>query len=111
VTDSSSQPDRHRDRGGRHRGDRLGSSSESDPGHLSLDQLIDRAMDAYALWREECKLARASYARSSRASGREADRWFESYLAALDREESAAGLYQDTLRLYQEALSRSGHRE
>jgi hypothetical protein len=56
--------------------------------------LIDEAMDRYVEWREECMAVDEAYARWSSAPPEDAELPFSAYGAALDREQSAAGLYR-----------------
>lgn len=54
---------------------------------------IDELLESYISWREECHAVRLAYRRwidSERAEGRLA---YAGYVAALDREEHAAGAY------------------
>ena len=54
---------------------------------------IDELLESYVSWREECHGVRLAYRRwigSERAEGRLA---YAGYVAALDREERAAGAY------------------
>jgi hypothetical protein len=59
---------------------------------------IDRALDAYMAWREECAAVRAAYLAWTRAGAAEAALAFDAYWAVLDREERAAALYADLAR-------------
>lgn len=63
-----------------------------------LHDIVDAAIDAYVRWREECASARDAYDRWSSAA--KADRVLAScaYIAALDREESAASVYADAMK-------------
>jgi hypothetical protein len=63
-----------------------------------LHDVVDAAIDAYVWWREECAGARDAYDRWSSAVT--ADRMLAScaYIAALDREETAASVYADAMR-------------
>lgn len=60
--------------------------------------VVDDAVEAYVRWREECAGAHEAYARWS--SAEKADRLLAScaYMAALDREETAASVYADAMR-------------
>jgi len=61
------------------------------------DQTIDDLVDAYVSWREESLVVRETYDRYLRRHGREAAESFCGYLAALEREEHAAGVYARTI--------------
>jgi hypothetical protein len=66
-------------------------------------QLIDAMMDGYVRWREASAAAASAYQDwRSTSPGKDA-RAFESYRAALDREESAAANYQRLLEMVQTA--------
>lgn len=60
-------------------------------------QLADEAMDRYVDWREECAAVEAAYARWSKASPEASELPHAAYSAALDREQSAAGVYRRAL--------------
>lgn len=57
-------------------------------------ELLDASMDSYLNWREESRAVEESYRRWTVAAGGEHANAFERYLAALDREEHAAGGYK-----------------
>ena len=63
-----------------------------------VHEVVDAAVDAYVRWREECANACEAYRRWSSAP--KADQMLAScgYMAALDREESAATVYADAMR-------------
>jgi hypothetical protein len=54
---------------------------------------VDRAMDAYVAWRNECIAVRDAYGRWAAASGTDVARAFHAYAAALDREQLASEQY------------------
>jgi hypothetical protein len=56
--------------------------------------LIDDAFDAYLDWRDESAEVSHAYKRWNGAPAREARRKFLAYLAALEREEHAARVYE-----------------
>jgi hypothetical protein len=58
-------------------------------------ELIDRLMDMYVEWREECVALWDAYARWSTATARDRELAFAAYRAALDREEWASYVYED----------------
>jgi hypothetical protein len=58
-------------------------------------ELIDRLMDMYVEWREECAALWEAYARWRAAPPADRARAFASHRAALDREEWAAHVYAD----------------
>jgi hypothetical protein len=67
--------------------------------HVSVQaDAVDYAVDAYVRWREECAGAREAYRRWSSAPT--ADRMLAccAYIAALDREETAARVYAYAMR-------------
>ena len=55
--------------------------------------LVDRLMDEYVSWREECSNVAVSYARWNQGNRDERSLAFGAYVAALDREERAAAVY------------------
>jgi hypothetical protein len=59
--------------------------------------LIDEAMDSYVEWREECEAVHNAYANWLSAPAEEGRVPFAAYGAALDREQSAAAVYQRAL--------------
>src|SRR5207248_10232030 len=59
---------------------------------------VERAVDAYVAWREECVAVRTAYLAWRRARAVEAPLAFEAYEAALDREEVAAEGYAALMR-------------
>ena len=56
------------------------------------------AVDAYLAWREECVAVRTAYLAWRRSRAAEAALAFDTYQAALDREEDAAELYAALMR-------------
>jgi hypothetical protein len=56
---------------------------------------MERMLDAYVGWREECGTLRSAYGRWHGAVRRERRLAFAAYLAALDREERAAAVYHE----------------
>jgi hypothetical protein len=75
------------------------TSTRSTPSTRALIQrrrsaLIDRLMDEYVCWREECSAVAAAYARWDQATREEQPLAFGAYVAALDREERAAAVYR-----------------
>jgi hypothetical protein len=61
-------------------------------------ELIDRLMDMYVEWREECAALWEAHARWRAAPAAERALAFASYRAALDREEWAAHVYADLVK-------------
>ena len=51
---------------------------------------VDRAMDAYVAWRNECIAVRGAYSGWAAARGTNAALAFQAYAAALEREELAS---------------------
>jgi hypothetical protein len=58
-------------------------------------EVIDRLMDMYVEWREECVVLWEAYERWKAVPPAERALAFASYRAALDREERAAHVYAD----------------
>jgi hypothetical protein len=69
---------------------------QGDP-ELSKSELVDEAMDCYVDWREECAAVEAAYGRWSSAYPEATELPYAAYSAALDREQSAAGVYRRAL--------------
>jgi hypothetical protein len=67
-----------------------------DPKRFKRELAAD-AMDCYVDWREECAAVEAAYARWSSSHPEEAELPHAAYSAALDREQSAAGVYHRAL--------------
>ena len=61
--------------------------------------LLDAAHDAYADWLEESRAVEQLYARWRGASRDERGLAYAAYAAALDREERAAEVYADMVRM------------
>lgn len=61
--------------------------------------LLGAVMDGYVTWREESIAVAASYERWRCAARDERALAFDSYLAALDREEDAAAAYRDLVEV------------
>ena len=59
--------------------------------------LVDRLLDEYISWREECLNVSLSYARWNRAARHDRALAFAACVAALDREERAAAVYRQLL--------------
>ncbi|HWE09210.1 MAG TPA: hypothetical protein VG325_07640 [Solirubrobacteraceae bacterium] len=72
-------------------------------------RLIDEAIRAYVGWREECAAVWDTYRRWTSAEPREAAVAFAAYMAALDREERASGVYVQLSRRVGDVLM--SHRE
>ena len=67
------------------------------PGRTAQDQvdsLVDELIDTYASWREECSAVEQAYDNWTGADPAEEKLAYSAYLAALDREDHAAGAYQ-----------------
>jgi hypothetical protein len=58
------------------------------------ERLIDEAFRHYLDWRDECAAVAAAYRRWSNSPAAESALLFAAYVAALDREERAAGQYE-----------------
>lgn len=56
-------------------------------------ELIDRLIELYCDWRSQCWNVRAAYAQLTAATAGDRAVAYAAYLAALDREESAADVY------------------
>jgi hypothetical protein len=61
--------------------------------------IVDRLMELYCDWREECLEVRAAYKHFTAASPAERSLAFAVYEAALDREEAACEAYAMQIRL------------
>jgi hypothetical protein len=59
-----------------------------------VSTLIDAVMDGYVDWREESSAVELAYRRWVQAAAGDRELAFDAYLAALDREESAANEYR-----------------
>ena len=64
----------------------------------SLPEVVDDAIEAYVSWREACGDARDAYGRWSEAAKPERMLASCAYVAALDREEAAAGVYAEAMK-------------
>jgi hypothetical protein len=64
----------------------------------SQTELVDRLIELYCDWRAACAEVRAAYAKFTDASSPERSIAHAVYGAALDREESAANVYERQLR-------------
>jgi hypothetical protein len=62
-------------------------------------RIVDDAIDAYVDWRDECRGVWDAYRQLTSASDADAGFAFEGYLAALEREERAAEVYGDQMRI------------
>jgi hypothetical protein len=60
-------------------------------------EVIDRLIELYCDWREECAAVHASYERFSSAAPADRALMFAAYTAALDREAAASRSYEDQL--------------
>jgi hypothetical protein len=67
-------------------------------------QALDDTVLAYVEWREECAAVWKSYVCWRGATAEEARRAHAGYLAALDREEAAAGAYAKRLEHVRDLL-------
>ncbi len=56
-------------------------------------ELVDRLIELYCYWRTQCWNVRAAYAQFTAATADDRALAYAAYLAALDREESAADVY------------------
>jgi hypothetical protein len=61
--------------------------------HKTTDA-VDDLIETYVAWREECSRVRTSYGRWAFAARAERTLAFAAYLAALDGEDRAAGVYR-----------------
>jgi hypothetical protein len=68
-----------------------------------MSDLIDAVMDGYITWREESAAVEAAYHTWRRAAADQRTVAFESYFAALDREEQAASEYRRLVELAEAA--------
>ena len=67
-------------------------------------QLVDDAVVAYVAWREESATVWAAYGHWSSAAAEEAIRAHAAYVAALEREETAAHVYARLVERVSELL-------
>lgn len=70
---------------------RTATDSNTALGQGAIDELLER----YICWREECRTIRLAYRRWADSPRGERGLTYAAYLAALDREEHAAGAYPD----------------
>ena len=68
-------------------------------------RLVDSLIDAYVTWREACLRVSDAYSSWATETGIVATLAFESYMAALDREESAAEVYARLVRRASQLIS------
>ena len=61
---------------------------------------IDRILEEYVSWREESHVAWTAYANWREAPKRERKLAYYAYVAAVDREERAAGVYRERIELF-----------
>lgn len=61
------------------------------------DVLVDRLIELYCAWREECSAVRAAYDQLSAAEAADRRLAFAAFLAALDREATAARVYAEQI--------------
>lgn len=73
---------------------RLVARSASPFSQARINHLIDEMIDVYVSWREACLAVAASYENWSHAEREDRELAFSAYVAALDREEHAAAIYQ-----------------
>ena len=59
--------------------------------------VVDRLIELYCQWRSECWEVRSAYERFTSATADERALSYGVYLAALDREEAAAGVYAEQM--------------
>jgi hypothetical protein len=78
---------------------------EQIPFSLKLKPLVDRLIDAYIEWREECIALEEAYRRWASADELDAELAFAAYRAGLDREERASTFYGELVRRVNKALS------
>jgi len=72
---------------------RTATDSKTALGQWAIDELLER----YISWREECRTIRLAYRRWADCPRGERGLAYAAYLAALDREEHAAGAYADQI--------------
>jgi hypothetical protein len=66
---------------------------------LVRPEAIDRLIELYCDWREECAVVHAAYERFSSAAADNRTLAFAAYSAALDREAAAARSFEDQFNL------------
>ncbi len=59
------------------------------------DWIVDQFVESYVLWREACEEVRSAYELWRKCTPSHRTAGFRTYLAALDREEHAAGVHFD----------------
>lgn len=69
------------------------TDSDTALGRWATDELLER----YVSWHEECRTVRLAYRRWADSARGERGLAYAEYLAALDREEHAAGAYADQI--------------
>lgn len=72
-----------------------------------IPALVDRALATYVEWRETKDAVADTYAWWCVAPGGEAAARFAAYLAALDQEQAAAGVYAESINELERRLSDS----
>jgi hypothetical protein len=75
----------------------------------SSAELVDRMMELYCQWREECVRVQAAYEHFSSAATSDRELAFAVYTAALDREGSASDAYAEQIRLITARVPRGTH--
>lgn len=65
---------------------------------MQSPELADRLIELYCDWRNRCQDVRAAYHHFTTASGADRTAAFAVYMAALDREQSAADAYAEQMR-------------
>jgi hypothetical protein len=73
------------------------------PAASPVSTLIDVVMDGYVEWREESAAVELAYRRWAQAASGDRELAFETYRAALEREESAADEYRRLIERAQAA--------
>jgi hypothetical protein len=71
--------------------------------HAARLEFLDALMDSYLHWRDESRAVAESYRNWRSATQPDRDGAFDEYLAALDREEHAAGGYRRAVEQTQRA--------
>ena len=71
--------------------------------------LVDRMMELYCQWREECVRVQAAYEGFSSAVASDRKLAFAAYTAALDCERSASDAYAAQIRLISSRVARVVH--
>ena len=71
--------------------------------HAARLEFLDALMDSYLHWRDESRVVAESYRNWRLAPRPDRDGAFDEYLAALDREEHAAGGYRRAVEQTQRA--------